>query len=448
MSSLINLKKISALVISFILGISVLVSLHYAGNMVDSHRTSKKIALAFERGNLSSNPYNGRQSQFQTSQSLLGIDVFPDCQVYMSILTPKDWSMKEALVPSMFKVKGQKNYCDGLEKVISGEKTYTRTMKNRYWWGSKAFTSLALSQFTVFHTIQLLKIATLFLYLLITLLLYKLSSNIFYVFLPIIVYGFFFSGTMYFGGISLSLPYMWTLLCIVVLLLLTGRDRQAVTYQSFFILSGVGSSFIFLLDGHVVFMVPVYIVITYFIIAAQYSERRKYTLIAWYLSLYSVGLFGGIIADQLLSMIYLDPATVTDSFTKQLALRLSDSYPEWLTVKDQDFNLIDILKRLFVFYGRVCAYGSQGIYWALLSGAVAFAVGLLMAGWLSIRSKDSSPLLKQLPFLLAVFIFFLRFALLKNHSAIHVLFLCRYMFIPLSFGWAMLVLAVFDWRKS
>ena len=158
-----------------------------------------------------------------------------------------------------------------LEEVVSGAAIPEYQLRPRYWWGSKALYAVALRYVSVYQLRELTRIATRVAYLLLGVSLLLLSPKMLLLASPLLVFGAFFSGVEYWADVANGLPYLWTVLFVAGLALLMRLTRGAAasgaaggggdgaawpgTVPLYCFAAGTVSSYLALMDGHLLFAV-------------------------------------------------------------------------------------------------------------------------------------------------------------------------------------------------
>ena len=281
---------------------------------------------------------------------------------------------------------------------------------------------------------QLIKSLTLFAYGVLAMLLLAVSKRLFFVLIPFFVYGFFFSGITYFGGILLSISYLWSLISLCGLTILAQRRATPVGYRWFFLISGIISAYVFLLDGHLLLLIPLYVILLYHLTHTTASELARYRAIVTYPGVFFFGLFGAIVLDQLITTYYLRWDRVVDLFIRALNFRLSDSF------RGVTYPMSEIYRITFKGYLLTAAYQEVLLFRFLQLGIVAGVVGTVGGIGLWLVRGQLRYVLSIPPFVIGIGLIIARFYLFRNHAVIHSHFLGRYMFVPLSLGWSALIM--------
>ena len=88
---------------------------------------------AFSAQNLVDIKYPAWAFGYQSSRTLIGADLNPDCQVYLSLIAPRRHNITDAI--AIPRVHGStKDHCDQLDKLVHNkEKSKKIFFKHRYW---------------------------------------------------------------------------------------------------------------------------------------------------------------------------------------------------------------------------------------------------------------------------------------------------------------------------
>ncbi len=235
-----------------IIGTTFFFFLHYLGNRIPYELAMQRFAIEFDR------PDDGHALGYKTR--------FEYCQISLAVMAGARKSdnknpLVEAIVLKVFDFKDgtpDPNYCGRLKAASSGvdpENLEERSLKTRYWWGSKALYAIALRYWSVPEIRDLTRISTYLAYGLLAVSLLLLSPRMLLIAAPLIVFGAFFSGVRYWADIANGTPYLWTVLSAAGLAPLIRErasrctsPRGAVRLYCFTV--GIVSSYLWQYDGH------------------------------------------------------------------------------------------------------------------------------------------------------------------------------------------------------
>ena len=237
--------------------------LHYMGNQIPYDQALQRFAAeaAGERRDAGD---AGHRLDFKSP--------FEYCQIALTVLggarpegTPQPphttGELRRAIVPEIMTL-GDSWYCAKLEALANGATADARwRLKTRYWWGQKALWSIALRHWSVADVRQWTMIATYVAYGLLALALWALSPRTLAVASPLVALGPLLSGIPYWADIANGTPYLWTVAGAAALCLLMRYGRR-MPLGCFAM--GMGSSYVWLGDGHTFLAITLIGLIAYF----------------------------------------------------------------------------------------------------------------------------------------------------------------------------------------
>ena len=310
-------------------GFIVFTLLHIVGNGLPYGVAQARFAVAFERDNLSVEGY-AHEHDFQSVHNLRGEEQFIECQIGRTILGDSQkttdsrgiigdaFVQKHARPAAMTSVRSTGEQCAALRGLAVGnEPPAVELAKTRYLWGFKAIYAILLRGLSVFQIRETLKALTYFIYLVLAVMLMRVSGRLFWLLSPVIAFGFLFSGIQFYSTVGNALGYLWALVTAIIaagyLLYLKrevpvgtnagagawrglvwfrateGERAGKIDYKYIIFACGMGSVYVWFLDGHLHLLLPLVISITYFGsgYALNYSMRERFRF-----SLESIKLFG------------------------------------------------------------------------------------------------------------------------------------------------------------
>ena len=286
----------------------------------------ERIAVAFERDNLSGENYS-HGYDFQSVHNLRGEEQFIECEIGRTILADSQkttdsrgvigdaFVQKHVRPAAMTRARSEREQCAALQGVVvDNEPVAIELAKTRYLWGFKAIYAVLLrGGLSVFQIREVLKALTYFAYLVLAVMLMRVSRRLFWLLVPVIVFGFLFSGIHFYSTVGSALGYLWALVTamtaagyllylkhevpagarawrLLAWLRATGGARGGkIDYKYITFACGTGSVYVWFLDGHLHLLLPLVISITYFGsgYALNYSARERVRF-----SIESIKLFG------------------------------------------------------------------------------------------------------------------------------------------------------------
>ena len=312
-------------------GFIVFTLLHIVGNGLPYGVAQARFAVAFERDNLNVEGY-ARGYDFQSVHNLRGEEQFIECQIGRTILGDSQkttdsrgiigdaFVQKHARPAATTRIWHAGEQCAALRGLaVDNEPPAVELAKARYLWGFKAIYAILLRGLSVFQIRETLKALTYFIYLVLAVMLMRVSGRLFWLLSPVIAFGFLFSGIQFYSTVGNALGYLWALVTAIIaagyLLYLkreapggagasagAGAWRQLawlrategirggkIDYKYIVFACGMGSVYVWFLDGHLHLLLPLVISITYFGsgYALNYSMRERFRF-----SIESIKLFG------------------------------------------------------------------------------------------------------------------------------------------------------------
>ena len=426
-------------------------SLHYLGNQLPRERSYEVVREAFEKDNLvvaNYLPFNN------SIQSLIGHDQFAECQVLNSMITPPSNRVEDAIVPKgLFTLDFEKQgdaYCPALYRIVVQNREHqTFPLKHRYWHGFKALVALALrwDEMDLFQVNVGIKTLTYFAYLLLAVVALVHSFRLLAVLSPFIFFGFFFSGIPYFGGFAYSLAYLFSIVALAAQVLLMKLKVSARALGLFFFASGMISSYLFFLDGHLIALLPMSMVVLYFGRGHVENIRRwSFETISFLLS-FLAGFTLSVGVNQAAKGYYAGFDRVFSTFGKELMVRANLIHHE-TTIVD---NVTAILfsKYLIGYYWHNGFMGNKTLFvCALLTSCLALTVAIAMSVYRAYSEKNVATVFGVIVILAAMAMVLIRIIGFSQHTMIHPSFISRYMFVLVALSWATLIAALYETRRN
>ena len=429
-------------------------SLHYLGNQLPRERSYEVVREAFEKDNLvvaNYLPFNN------SIQSLIGHDQFAECQVLNSMITPPSNRVEDAIVPKgLFTLDFEKQgdaYCPALYRVVvQNQEHRTIPLKYRYWFGFKALTALALrwNEVDLFQVNVGIKTLTYFAYLLLALVALAHSFRLLAVLSPFIFFGFFFSGIPYFGGFAYSLAYLFSIVALAALVLLVKLKVSARALRLFFFASGMVSSYLFFLDGHLMALIPMLMVVLYF--GREHVEnirRWSFETISFLLS-FLAGFTLSVGVNQAAKGYYVGFDKVFPRFGEALTGHtVAGHLEQHETLVDTAMAILLLPKSLLGHYLYNSFMGNRTLYiCAVLISCLALAAAIAVSAYRAYSAKNVTAVFGVVVILAAMAMVSIRLTVFSYHTWTHCGFICRYLFVPLALSWSALIAALLATGKN
>ncbi|MYD96063.1 MAG: hypothetical protein F4X98_01575 [Gammaproteobacteria bacterium] len=428
--------------------LSLFYALHFFANQMPEWLSHSRIAEAYQRGNLiASTDYPMTTFGTRSLQSLVGQDQFSDCRMLLSVVAPTTRDLRDVIAPRRYGGDG-KDHCQRLHDVVFGigEPDDLKPLNTRYWHGTRAMMAIGLTISDVFVLTNGIKVATYFVYGLLALVAYSCSKQLLVVLSPFLLLGFFYSGIPYYGGFAYSLPYLFVLLALLGLLALVHNRARNLVLGRYFFVVGMISSYLFLLDGHLLMLLPMAVVLLY------YGDRRSSSLSGWVqitarcIGMFAVGFVVSVAVNQIGKALLIGPS-VFDAFFDQLAFRMSVPESDYAT------RLVDAgmaFASPFSFGFREVGVGGNLVFVFVLVGAALLSLcvsGLILARRWYVEWRIRLPV-GVIVVAAAGLIVAARMLFFLQHTNAHSLFVGRYMFVPMALCWMMLVVVVLALRNN
>lgn len=418
--------------------------LHYLGNQLPQERGFKTVSEAFERHNMIAHDYPLRAYGTRSVQSLIGQDQFTDCEIFGGVLAPSSTLIEDSIILKGINLRTGKGMCSELHGVVSGSEYEIKEMKKRYWWGTKALVSLwLLIGMDIFQINNGIKVFTYFSYLCLCLAAFWHSVRLFVLLCPFIIFGFLFSGISYYGGFSYSLPYLFSIISLVFLVISVKMGTSTRILRMFFLVVGIISSYLYLLDGSLMMFLPISAIILWFGWKTHQTISGRIFIPLYCGSVFFLGFFSSFILNQFVKSWYAQ-SSVFSGFVNQLYFRLSSNVMR----VDKGYESAGHIEAISEAIRKFIRYGVGDVgFWGARDIADLFVFISLFAALLAIAvstyrkvvRKSSAPLIAVALIGASVAIVFARVAIFPNHSYFHSFFVGRYMFVPAALFWSMLI---------
>ena len=426
--------------------------LHYQGNQLPRERSYEVVREALEKNNLLHK--NHRPPLDNSVRNLTGHAQWHDCMMLIGMITPPSNRVEDAVVlKGLIQLDYKKgwNYCDKLYQiVIRNSEHRTVYLKHRYWHGFKALTALALrwDEMDLFQVNIGIKVLTYFSFLLLTLIALAHSFRLLAILSPFIFHGFLFSGIPYYGGFTYSLAYLFSISVLATLVLLMKSNATARSLRLFFFASGIISSYLFSLDGHLVSLLPMSIVILYF--GREHVENiRKWSFetISFLLS-FLAGFTLSMGVNQLAKSYYIGFNEIFSLFGKNLAERIDRPLPHHET-------FLDALVGLIPTYINTGFMGNKTLFFCVaLISCVTLTAAIAASAFRAYAARNLTAVFGVVVVLAAMAMVLIRLAVFPQHTSEHPHVMSRYMFVPAALSWSALIAALYaaggnrPWKKQ
>ena len=403
-----HLRKLPIIVAVFLIA---LIGLLFAANLVSVERMQKHF------------------------QSVDTLGDFTTCEVALSLVVQQDATLRAALAPTSIDYSHNSSPCTTLHEFYAGDSSEAAyfPLRQRYIWGFRvvhaAFASILSDQ-----SIRTLLSALVYLTGLLLLWgLSQLGSNALIFSMPIVVGGLLFAGVTSISGLPLAVSFLWAWVVPLILLVKDSRQFQ----ETLLFLAGMQSAFLWFLDGHIILIVTLCSLVTYFQYVESRGARTAITRIIINLFYFHAGLIFCFVFFLVLKGFVLGWGATFDSFIVGILHNAST-----IDNSREDISFIAMVHKL-IFVGFQYTSTYQHVFlWKFLivsSAACVFLSGILLT--------LNSQLRKKLwPYVIVLVIIvtyvIIRILILPHHSFIHARLMSRYLIIPIAASWSLLLIIV------
>ena len=248
-------------------GSALFFALHYVGNTIsyDAALERATTEIASERPDLGYvSGVSGRFEYCQRVGAVLGGAKRLD----------GDSALIDAVILRIITTAEPAGYCETLSLLPGNEDVYKVLLKFRYWWGGTAIYAIALRYLSDADIREWTRILTIFAWGALAVSLWFLSRKAFLAVVPLAVFASFFSGLQYFSDAANGLPFLLAPVSGAALALAMSRPALAKMARMCCFVTGMASSYLWLLDGHNVLVLALIALITYFGLRKASAARR------------------------------------------------------------------------------------------------------------------------------------------------------------------------------
>lgn len=372
--------------------------------------------------------------------NLAGLDQFTECfYVLMTMYSSHNSNWQDSLMGRYYAQKNNAPTCEQAYRVVNtppeelnNEKLWEIKQKPRLWHGVKAVLSSMLPYFHLSQIHWLIKISTFWGLALIGCQVMYFEKKLGAAFILYTFTAFYCSSILFFGGVAYSVPFLNVIIWLNIWILYRLQRPKEVRgnlEMSIIVLGGTANSFFYQLDGSLIFAISMIFFVETFMAPSglrYLSLKRSFMTCI----IYSAGFFGSIFCKQAVLILSQQSFDVAYDFFNFIALRMSDS-----NGNNNNLTVMHIINGQFQWYG-LAGYGINSIHKFIIYSKIFFwintVVSLLILAWLKVQNERK--LLEEhsvalIGFLLMVGTVMLRYAVMKNHSDIHVFFVNRYLFV-------------------
>ena len=280
--------------------------LHYLGNQIPYDLAAQRFQTSFHPERLEAT-YNGKSIAHYYS--------FGYCETALTTLagadqpgvTDEHWLLDALLLRILNVHNDSASYCHKLDAASSGSAEVSESpLKTQYWWGSRALFAIMLHGLSVVEIRDLIRWCAAAGYITLAAAILLLAPRAILVLAPLIVLGSLFSGVKYHSDIPSGLPYTWTVWALAWLAALasprvipqmpTKARARALRLSCFLI--GTVSSYLWLFEGHTIFVIAGIGMLVYFG-HPRLSPAMRTKLAGWCIALFIIGFAASFAMGQL-----------------------------------------------------------------------------------------------------------------------------------------------------
>lgn len=413
-------------------------ALHYASLSVPQDFIKARVAQGFKDQNLVHESYPSHRYGFSSNYTGVGINHFTDCRIILMTLYRHPDRLRNAVIP---KLAGSEDThatepCETVASFVNDKVTISESASNyylRYWYGAKVFLSIALRYLDFFQINQLIKTFTYIGFFLLAAAIVAARRDLLLQALPVGIFGIGCFGINYHGGIAMPLPFLLAVYLLLGIVLL--RNVSLAWLGFYFAVAGALSSFVYFLGGSLILFFAFAIYLLHFINFADHPLRQRYAYSAGMLACFGGAFAGSLLFKQLVSTLYISAGRVFSLFWSGAFYRMSGSF------RGESITIADAIEKQIEYYRLAVFNWETG---AELIGAFslgAWIVSLLITVYLFYGKRNVEQLHRFAIIFIAGILVFVRYALFRNHTYIHVIFIGRYLTVFYLFGWVALAQA-------
>lgn len=380
-------RSVSLYAAVLLVGVVVFFGLHYAGNRIPYDLALERVTAEIESERRDLGYATGVHGQFEYCQRaavVLGAAKRLD----------GDNPVVDAVLPRHIIADHPDAYCESIALLRDSENVYKGHLKFRYWWGSTPIYAIALRFLSDADIREWTRILTIFAWGLLSLAAWFLSRRAFLVVAPLAVFASFFSGLQYFSDAGTGMPFLWTpLFAAVLAFVMLRRPIGRATRLCCFAI-GMGSSYLWLLDGHNVLLIALIGLVVYF--GSDYpGAGRRAGIAALHIALYAAGFALCYATGQLVKAAFFEWAVPGGSF----AIALSESSDQVSARADEFINIFNraftdgwaearVIRGFTSYWAMGPVYAAAGQVVTLLSSFL-FLLSLAFAASQALRKRKA-----------------------------------------------------------
>lgn len=418
------------------------VAAHYVANQVPQDFLAKRLSRDFRYHNLSRHNYPFSAHGSHSVLSNIGQNQYTECAVLLSVLSTPSDRLEDAVLPRTIKVPVV-TACELLEKTVGsletgGVKAETRPLRTRYWWGARPVYSYMLRFFSVYQIREMIRNVTSLAYTGLAVALLFISPPVFWMLLPLVIFGTLFSGISYYSEVPLGVPYLWAVIASALIAGLHAMNCSASRIYLAVFIVGMVSSFLWLLDGHLILLIAWLILISYFSSLRYASPANSLLSAIKYTATFSGGFLSAYFSGQVLKSLFTGFGPVIKSVAAGISYRTSNTSPG-----RTELDLSIVLDKVWDIGLWWTGFLRHELMWDVIvrSSVLAAITGIVICIVKGIRGNRRI-LVSLIICILVVLTILARLFFLQNHSVIHAFFIGRYMFIALAMGWVVLLVSL------
>ena len=288
-----------------------------------------------------------------------------------------------------------------------------------------------------------LKILTYFSYAVLGIMTLFHSKSLFIITAPTIAFGFLFSGIPYNGGTTSAWGHLYAVVSLIILTFILSQKKYYKYIHLFMFTVGMGSSFLYFMDGHPILIVTLALMLTWFGDKRKWnSVRKRVNHITSLMLLYTFGFLVSMISNQVIKSAYLG-ASIFNIFFNQLSYNYS-------------FCFCPYHPSIFTVFSDIISYWkSTGMLYfnslfpvVRLGSLLTFSVSIFLAIRLYFLRKNLSGIYGIIIFFILILVSLSRHIIFMNHSLMHLHFMGRWMFLPYALCYSCFLYSLILWKSS
>ena len=265
-----------------------------------------------------------------------------------------------------------------------------------------------------------------------------ISPSVFWILLPLLIFGTLFSGISYYSEVPLGVPYLWAVVASALIAGLHAMNLAASRIYLAVFIVGMVSSFLWLLDGHLILLIAWLILISYFS-SLRYDNPANSSLSAIkHTATFSGGFLSAYFSGQVVKSLFTGVGPLFNSVAGGISYRTSNTTPG-----RTELDLSIVLDKVWDIGLWWTGFLRHELMWDVMvkSSGLAAITGIVICIVKGMRG-NRRVLVSLMICISVVLTILVRLFVLQNHSVIHAFFIGRYLFIALAMGWVVLLVSL------